>query len=100
MKCPDCDFYQLNNINEYRDKNNVRHRHVICEPDRGGCGHSFWYQPNGKGTTILIDNKTYEDYSEFSKTSETMKQVKHPFTQIFPPKNVMKMQEIDTDGIR
>jgi len=45
LNCPECEV-QLRKLSQkwHEDKTNTLCREVICDIERGGCGHSFWYE--------------------------------------------------------
>jgi len=99
MKCTFCGN-NLRNIGDKRIKPDTILRKVICD----SCGTVKTYEktyplPQIKRMKII---KTEEGYVVNPKivTKKVKKKVFHPFEKIFPPKDVAKIGEVDTDGIR
>jgi len=58
MDCPKCST-QLRKLEQHwsNKKTNLLNRHVICDKERGGCGHSFWYDKEYTSTTRYMATK-------------------------------------------
>jgi len=90
----------LRNTKKGYVEDGVIHRNVTCDKNRGGCGNTFWYTKKMPSPTMPVMENG--DLCEIANKNITLikRQVKHPFTKIYPPSNVTKLQEIDLDGIR